>query len=102
VALFSFSEPFAPWLWYNQGAYPSVATGTLAINDANLVQLQATLEDYTYVLAFDYLRDLTDPNDALLQMLEENNYQAMDFIDQANIGFVRIYARPQIELSENE
>jgi len=102
VAVFSFPEPFAPWIWYNQDRYPSIATGTLAISDANLDVLEENYTNYTYVLTFDYLRDLTDPSNQLLQKIESSGYQPMDFIDQTNIGFVRVYARPQLKPTEVE
>lgn len=102
VAVFSFPEPFAPWMWYNQESYPSLATGTLAIKDADLELLQESVSTYTYVLTFDYLRDLTDPNNKLGTMLQNAGYQEMDYIDQTNIGFVRVYAQPQENPVESE
>jgi mannosyltransferase len=95
MALFAFPEPFAPWIWYDQQSYPAIATGTLAVRDANLDQTLKNCDNYTYVLVFDYLRSLTDPDNQLLASLKERGFQEMDFFDQTNIGFVRIYAQPQ-------
>lgn len=102
IAVFAFPEPFAPWQWYDQTEYPTVATGTLAVADAQLDQTTEVLNDYTYVLVFDYLRDLTDPNDQLLAAVQSQGFQEMDFLDQTNIGFVRIYAQPPVTISSVE
>jgi mannosyltransferase len=95
VALFSFPEPFAPWIWYDSNKYPVQATGTLAAADANIEQAVDEIDDYTYILVFDYLRTLTDPDNILLNEVKNHGYKEMDFFDQTNIGFVRIYAQPQ-------
>lgn len=100
ASVFSFNQPFAPWIWYNQQEYPSLATGSLSISDSNLEAFSEQFDGYTYLLVFDYLRDLTDPDDKLLKTIEDEGYQAMDFYDQTSIGFVRIYARP-VTLSQN-
>lgn len=102
IAVFAFPEPFAPWQWYDQSNYPTVATGTLAVADANLTETTNVLDDYTYVLVFDYLRDLTDPNSQLLSAIQAQGFQEMDFLDQSNIGFVRIYAQPPVAISSVE
>ncbi|MEA2056829.1 MAG: glycosyltransferase family 39 protein, partial [Patescibacteria group bacterium] len=50
IAIFSFSQPFAPWRWYNQEHFPSLATGYNNIEQ--VPQLTSTLKpifDYDFV-----------------------------------------------------
>ncbi|MEA2056636.1 MAG: hypothetical protein U9O78_02915, partial [Patescibacteria group bacterium] len=97
IAVFSFSHPFAPWRWYNQEHFPSLATGYNNIEQ--VPQLTSTLKpifDYDFVLVFDYLRDLTDPDNQLLKVVEDYGYKQIGTIDRPQIGFVRIYVKQQL------
>lgn len=95
VLLFSFPEAFASWQYYDRNTFPTFATGTLHINNApNLSQRVKALSRYRYLLVFDYLRDLTDPDDVLLNELKALGYQEVEVIDYPNIGFVRVYTQP--------
>lgn len=94
VALFSFPEPFAPWRWYDDGTYPTLSTGKLAVADVE--DLTATLKPmtrYQYVIVFDYLRDLTDANRELETELAAYDYQLVELKSYPNVGFVRIFAK---------
>lgn len=102
VVIFSFDEPFAPWRWYAGQTYPTLTTGQLNIDHVeNLSNQLKSVTDYQYVLVFDYLRDITDPDDLLLVTLRDFGYQEVGALDQVNIGFVRIYARSDNLLSQN-
>lgn len=94
VVVFAFSGPFAPWHWYDQQQFPTLATGR--VNQQTYPQVQDKLKpiyDYQYVLVFDYLRDLTDPKDFLTKAVEEYGYELYELIDIENIGFVRVYLK---------
>ncbi|HEX7017641.1 MAG TPA: glycosyltransferase family 39 protein [Patescibacteria group bacterium] len=94
LIVFSFDEPFAPWRWYDQGTYETLTTGQLYIkNVPNLTEKLEVINNYRYIVVFDYLRDLTDPDDELIKEIKTFGYEEADLIDQPNIGFVRIYAR---------
>jgi len=94
ILISSFPDTFAPWVWYDDGSYPTLATGQLNIELADDLPSQLkVITDYQYVLVFDYLRDLTDPNDRLLTEIKQFGYQEITVIDQAQIGFVRVFAR---------
>lgn len=96
ITVFVFSEPFAPWVWYDDGSYPTLATGTLFIKDVtDLTQQLKPIADYEYVLLFDYLRDLTDPDDLIIAQLKAFGYTERTVIDYPQIGFVRVYSRYQ-------
>jgi mannosyltransferase len=94
IAVFAFTEPFAPWIWYDQGQFPTWVTGELSTTSSDeLTQQIKVVSDYQYVLLFDYLRDLTDPDDRLRSELWALGYTEVETIDYPNIGFVRVFAR---------
>ncbi len=94
VLVFVAPAPFSPWVWYDQGNFPTVATNTLHINQvSNLSQTLKKVTLYDQVLVFDYLRSISDPNDKILSTIEEFGYKGVGVLDQPNIGFVRIYVR---------
>lgn len=98
--VFNFGEPFAPWRWYDRERFPTVATGRF--NQVNYEQALEKLKpifDYQYVLVFDYLRDLTDPDDLVIKAVEELGFELHELIDVENIGFVRVYIRSKEAVS---
>lgn len=96
LAVFAFDGPFAPWRWYdNNSDYPTLSLGVLAVADVpDLSNKLKTVTEYQYVLVFDYLRTLSDPNDKILHTIANFGYVPVEFIDYPNIGLVRVYARP--------
>lgn len=100
VVVFSFPGPFAPWDWYDSGTYPTWSTGKLTTNAvADLPNSLKTVTDKEYILVFDYLRDLTDPQDQIPATLESFGYRERQVIDYPNIGFVRVFTRQETILS---
>jgi mannosyltransferase len=97
IAVFTFPEPYAPWRWYADPQIATLSTGTLNVRDLpNLGETLKPATNYTYIIVFDYLRDLSDPQDQLLTEIEMYGYQTVEIIDYPNIGFVRVYARPEV------
>jgi uncharacterized membrane protein len=94
VIIFGFSEPFAPWIWYDNNRFPTLTTGR--VHDQEISQVEELIKpvfDYQYVLVFDYLRDLTDPQDHIPTAIENFGYELHELIDQVNIGFIRVYIK---------
>lgn len=91
VVVMSFPDAFAPWSWYDDGSYPVITTGELYAENADLTQKLKPVVEYSYVLVFDYLRDLTDPNRRIDTTLNEFGFTEIGAIDTPNIGFVRIF-----------
>jgi hypothetical protein len=60
-----------------------------------------TITNYRYVLVFDYLRDLTDPTNALEPAIESLGFTGRGVMDYPNIGFVRIYSQPEFAIGYN-
>ena len=101
ILLFSYTNPFAPWKWYDQDNYPTLSTGKFYIKNAQqLPDLVKTITEYKYILLFDYLRDLTDPDDQLREELWSLGFHEINTLDYPNIGFVRVFSRykPMAEL----
>ncbi len=94
IAVFAFPAPFAPWQWYDDGTYPTYSTGELTTATNAELPNAKQLTDYRYILVFDYLRDLTDPQNKVLTQLQQYGYHEADRITPATpLGFVRVYAK---------
>jgi len=99
IIIFSFPTAFAPWHWYNQAQYHTLTTGKFYLTDRTEVQDQLKpIFEYQYVLVFDYLRDLTDPDDLVIQAVEGYGYTLHEYFDQPNLGFIRVYLKDKIIL----
>jgi len=99
IAVFAFNEAFSPWRWYQPAAIPSLSINQGGLKNSG--QLAAQLEiitNYRYVLVFDYLRDLTDPNRVLEPAIESYGFTGRGVIDYPNIGFVRIYSQREFAI----
>jgi len=98
--IFGFSEPFSPWVWYDQGRYPVLTTGIYTPIDTKPATGKLNkASEYSYVLVFDYLRDLTDPGHTIEIELHNLGYTEKDVFSAPNIGFVRVFARQEAVLS---
>lgn len=100
AVIFAFSGVFAPWEWYDTEGYPVFTTGSLTTHDSAALESQLKkASEYSYLLVFDYLRDLTDPNNEIESVLEGLGYTQKDLFAVPNIGFIRVYARQEAVLS---
>lgn len=106
IAVFVFEGPVAPWVWYDaprgvhEDDYPTFDIGQLNINQVdNLRDKMEVLNSYQNILVFDYLQDLTDADRIFIRELEQFGFQQVELIDQPNIGFVRIFTKPEDLLS---
>ncbi|MEX0895710.1 MAG: glycosyltransferase family 39 protein [Patescibacteria group bacterium] len=102
VVVMAFPKPFSPWEWYASPTFPTATTQQMYVSQAFEVEpLVQKIYDqrYQHVLVFDYLRDLTDPNRLIDQLLLEYGYQESHLYDAGAIGFVRVYSQPQAVLS---
>lgn len=105
VALFSYPAPFSPWRWYQleydgPGAVETKSTGTLNIKDVPSVSSWLKpITEYHYVVLFEYLSDLTDPERQLRTELEKFGFETVELLDIPVIGVVRVYAKPTTTVS---
>lgn len=102
VLVFGFPVPFASWQWYDRQTFHTINTGYLAGKTREFAHQQLNgITEYRFVLVFDYLRTLTDPQNLILASLEAAGYKGVGVIDTPNVGFVRIYARRESLLGAN-
>lgn len=95
--LFSFDQPFAPWSFYDQTDYKTFSTGVYYTRQLeNPAEALKDLSNYRFVLVFDYLRDLTDPDDLLLKTVQDLGFHPAGVLDYPGIGFVRIYSKDRL------
>ncbi len=100
VLVFGFDQPFAPWRHYDQAGFKTISSGVFYANDLeNPAEQFKELSEYRYVLLFDYLRDLTDPDDILVQVILDLGFRQTGMLDYPLIGFVRIYSQENLALS---
>ena len=100
IAIFSHPEAFSPWRWYDDGSYPQIATGTLHIDQVrDKKEKFKEINSYDYVLVFDYLRTLSDPEDKIITEVMAYGYKQIDIINYPGIGFVRVFAKVDSVLS---
>lgn len=103
IAVFSHPDVFSPWRWYDQGQFPTLATGTLAVSQVpDLRALFKPINNYQFVLVFDYLRTLSDPDNLIIKEVTAYGFKEIEVIDTPNIGFVRVFAKPEAVLSSRQ
>jgi hypothetical protein len=98
VVVFSFAGPFAPWQWYERQhpqIFPTLSTGTYDVETLGdqLNTIIAPAANYQNIIIFDYLRNLTDPKNALPAAFERNYYAESANFDYNTLGFIRIYTK---------
>ncbi len=96
LAVFAFPQPFASWRWYDKLAYPSLSTKSLQVMDESSAQKLLTpilTNGAQYIIIFDYLRDITDPNRTLEAVLNSLGYTERQVMEYPNIGFIRIFSK---------
>jgi mannosyltransferase len=94
IAVFGFTEAFAPWNWYNTTQFPTLATGVLSTDAVDDLPNLKKVNDYQFVLVFDYLRDLTDPHHKIEAALNSYGYKEVDRITPSTpLGIVHVYAK---------
>lgn len=102
LVVFGFDEPFAPWRWYDQGQYDTWAYGPGKLSVSQIPDVRIALDRvryYRYVVTFDYLLDLSDPDRRLFAELSTYGFKEVDVIAYPNLGMVRVWARTEAVLS---
>jgi uncharacterized membrane protein len=94
TVVFRFYAPFSPWEWYATGSLPSLSTGSLYLD--SITPLNTTLspsKSSSTVLVFDYLKELTDPQDFTHEWLIRQGFQPISSIHYPNLGAIKQYTR---------
>lgn len=100
IAVFAFNEPFAPWRWYDNNTMDTVTTGKLVITDQDPVEENLKkIQDFPYVITFEYLADLSDPQRRVHSFVKSLGYVEIDTLTYPGIGQVHIWSAPTANLS---
>lgn len=100
VAVFAFNEPFAPWRWYDQGTVPTLSTGQLVITpEFPIAEQLKSIQEYSFVITFEYLADLSDPTLQVPQFVQNLGYTQIEILTYPNIGQVYVWSKPSSSLS---
>jgi uncharacterized membrane protein len=95
VILFSFTEPFAPFEWYYNGAAKAAgATDNISANPEKSVEITKELvQDAMYVFYFEYLSGISDPQKSVVGGIKESGFEKVNTYDFQGVGFVEQWKR---------
>jgi uncharacterized membrane protein len=101
VAVFAFPAPFAPWAWYATPEIDTLSTGTLSVGQIKSVRdFVEPVTQYEYVVTFEYLQQLSDPNKEIEQTVSSYQYKDVYLLEYPLIGFTRIWTKQTNTLSD--
>lgn len=95
VVLFSYPNPFSPYRWYSKkldqayGATNSISADTKKSQEIT----KSLLKNKNGVYYFDYLSDLSDPSNIVLETIEKSDFETETIYSYYNIGFIRYYKK---------
>jgi len=95
VAIFEFSQPFAPYQWYARGQIKAygVLPGLKATPRLVEEQLPKAVQDAEEVYLFQYLQPLTDPDNLVSSWLGNHGFEQKEIKDFSGVGFVYNYIK---------
>ncbi len=99
IVLFSFPQPFAPYLWYQQKNLGYGVNKNMVINNSDIISLRQVLTTRQTVFYFQYLSKLTDPQDRIPQTLLEQGFVLIKTYDYQGVGFIYIYENKSLALA---
>ncbi len=92
--IFAFPEPFAPYLWYREKTNLGVGVAkNFAMDSDDIVYLEQATVGKKTLFIFDYLTDLTDPNDVLERVLTKQGFNKISTRDFPGVGFIYEYRK---------
>lgn len=88
LAIFEYPKPFAPYLWYESGVIKSVGVTDSIYADPEKTKkiTSETIKDREGVYYFEYLHDLSDPQNAVIQTLEEEGFAKKAVYNFSGVG----------------
>ena len=96
IVLFEFPEPFAPYRWYQKGKLKALgATDSISANKgATENKLNNTIADVERIYHFEYLRDLSDPNNIVINYLQDNGFEKSKIYNQfVGVGSISLWSK---------
>jgi len=93
VAIFKFSDSFAPYQWYSQGRVKAVGVFSgLRVTPENVEErMMEAIGAKENVFLFEYLTDLTDPEHLVEGWLKDHDYQEKTIKDFSGVGLIYNY-----------
>lgn len=95
VVLFEYPQPFTPYRWYSKNNDISFgATDSISADPKTTQQITGDLiEGKDRIFHFDYLKDLSDPQDIVEQTIKESGYAETEVHQFRGIGQVEIWEK---------
>lgn len=94
LAVFVFSDAFAPWLWYSRGSVDYLAVAPdFKVSTQLLVSQSDKLQKSDQIFYFYYLTDLTDPGHKTIQFINSLGFMETRKRDFPGVGFVAVYEK---------
>lgn len=94
LVAFSFSEPFAPWLWYSHEQVKTISLApNFVVTQENLITIKPLIKGQQRVFYFHYLDELTDPHKLNKQFFIQNGFVESEIKDFPGVGFISIYEK---------
>lgn len=97
LILFAYNNMLPPWRWYAETtggktyAVLSTQSYNLDLEQGSFANIAPLINNYRFVVVFDYLRALTDQSNLLIETLEDNGYKVWREIDRPGVGRVTIF-----------
>lgn len=99
LVLFSFPEPFAPYLWYQKQNLGYGVAKRIVLLPEDLVKLKSIIKNRKRIYLFTYLMELTDPVNKIKSTLEAEGFVKTDTYDFSGVGFVEQYDKASYALA---
>ena len=94
LVLFAFPEPFAPFIWYNQGRLNATGVAkNFRVDNKALKIISEDIKGKEYIYYYSYLAALTDPDSKIQQFLEKSGYLNIETKNFPGVGFVYKYEK---------
>ncbi len=100
IALFAFPQPFAPYQWYSKNKiYAYGVAKNFVVTDADIVIVRKLIQQRNHIYLFQYLTQLSDPQNKLPKILEEEGFVLTDTHDFPGVGFIYEYYKKSLALA---
>ncbi len=95
VSLFEFPDAFAPYHWYERGVLPGIgALSSIHVQPGDDEKLIKKLLNVKTVYYFNYLQDLTDPENLVIKTLTSDGFKIKKQIgDYQGVGIITIWQK---------
>jgi|SRR3989344_5463567 len=96
IVLFTFPEPFDPYKWYAKNKSLGFGAADAVNSDPEKTRLKTSsiLENKNGVYYFEYLQDLSDPNEVVLNTIKNSGFTEIEIYNQFNgIGEIRYFVK---------